>query len=648
MSYERINWEDTPSTKTPINAENLNKMDQGIFSAHEQLDAIPDWAKEEEKPSYTPEDIGSYTKEEIDVLKANSILSQASGEVVTTTDSAKVKPKNIKLFGKGKQRQYEGNQLLDSSEFDSLEYNGVTMTVEDGRVILNGTATNNIDFYLINDGKNIDVRAKLNAKLGVYTLSNNLGVENWFASTTGYTVDNITITSETQLTGAFVRIKSGATYNNSILEIMLNEGDTPKPWEPFVGNEPSPNMNYPQKAEFLGESGSVGGKVLSGNIYDSSFRRPYDGTISSYGCTTEEVNGVFSVTATREDIFVNNVGNNNQNYDANSNGCLMSIPNDATKISVKLSSAEFNKNFISYYDENKVLIGFYNNTTNEFTHTIKTGAKYFTLRFGKGDAVAGTTYETTVMVCFGEQKEYEPYTEQPFTSLTPNGLRGIPLGQTIPDAIKNSPIHMAGVYWDEVEQQYYIADTKNEDGKDVQRVLKATIDGNSDVFDYNNPLDTSNIFGFFINGIVKDTQVLCDKLTNRGVWSKDINGIWVGVNNAISIRLNNNLTGITTEDTSSQKVAKVKELLTNNPIEIYYWSIIDPIITGTTEEEKAQLDALVMNYPNTTIVNDEGAYMEVEYVADTQEYIKQNYVPKEEFDKLQIAVSEIQLALVNS
>ncbi len=30
MSYERINWEDAPSTKTPINAENLNKMDAAI------------------------------------------------------------------------------------------------------------------------------------------------------------------------------------------------------------------------------------------------------------------------------------------------------------------------------------------------------------------------------------------------------------------------------------------------------------------------------------------------------------------------------------------------------------------------------------------------------------------------------------------
>lgn len=30
MAYERVNWENLPSTKTPVNATNLNKMDAGI------------------------------------------------------------------------------------------------------------------------------------------------------------------------------------------------------------------------------------------------------------------------------------------------------------------------------------------------------------------------------------------------------------------------------------------------------------------------------------------------------------------------------------------------------------------------------------------------------------------------------------------
>lgn len=30
MAYTRVNWENLPSTNTPVNAENLNKMDAGI------------------------------------------------------------------------------------------------------------------------------------------------------------------------------------------------------------------------------------------------------------------------------------------------------------------------------------------------------------------------------------------------------------------------------------------------------------------------------------------------------------------------------------------------------------------------------------------------------------------------------------------
>lgn len=41
MAYERVNWENLPSTNTPVNADNLNKMDEGIannenYSTNEQ------------------------------------------------------------------------------------------------------------------------------------------------------------------------------------------------------------------------------------------------------------------------------------------------------------------------------------------------------------------------------------------------------------------------------------------------------------------------------------------------------------------------------------------------------------------------------------------------------------------------------------
>jgi hypothetical protein len=39
MSYTKTNWENSPSTKTPLNADNLNNIETGVSALHEALDA---------------------------------------------------------------------------------------------------------------------------------------------------------------------------------------------------------------------------------------------------------------------------------------------------------------------------------------------------------------------------------------------------------------------------------------------------------------------------------------------------------------------------------------------------------------------------------------------------------------------------------
>ena len=76
--------------------------------------------------------------------------------------------------------------------------------------------------------------------------------------------------------------------------------------------------------------------------------------------------------------------------------------------------------------------------------------------------------------------------------------------------------------------------------------------------------------------------------------------------------------------------------------------LAEPIITDLTDEEIAQYNALVMNYPNTTIVNDAGAYMEVEYVADPVLYIEEHYIAKEQHQALADRVLALEQIIVNS
>ena len=42
MAYERVNWENLPSTNTPVNADNLNKMDEGIANIDTKINSKQD------------------------------------------------------------------------------------------------------------------------------------------------------------------------------------------------------------------------------------------------------------------------------------------------------------------------------------------------------------------------------------------------------------------------------------------------------------------------------------------------------------------------------------------------------------------------------------------------------------------------------
>ena len=96
------------------------------------------------------------------------------------------------------------------------------------------------------------------------------------------------------------------------------------------------------------------------------------------------------------------------------------------------------------------------------------------------------------------------------------------------------------------------------------------------------------------------------------------------------------------KDSGISTLEEFKEYLTNNEVFIYI-ILKEPIITETD----VQCD-VVMNYPNTTIVNDAGAYMEVEYVADPKLFITNNYVDKAQHDALAARVLVLEQHVINS
>lgn len=553
--------------------------------------------------------------------KATAIVSTLKGEVLNTNSSAAIPPKNIKLFGKTEQPSTEGNQLITYPYADSSKtLNGINFIDNgDGSITIKGTATAYCFFSMADD---------VALATDTYTISGYVdGVKVVVQNKNDNTYLRNTFTlAENATVGIWLDISIGVSLDVTIYP-MLNQGNVAKPWEPYTGGEASPNMNYPQPLNSHGDSGSIVGKVLTGNLYDSSYRVTSESSFFSVGVSDlAENEGVYRFVAQSSSLYIWLHADKGKEYNQ-LNGRLTPINDKINEISVLATNTKINHILISFYDGNKVSLGYVSNTgklNNKFTTQVFEGAKYFTVRIGIVDAVVGETYETSVMANFGQPMDYEPYTEQPFTALTPNGLPGIPLGKTIPDAIKNSPIHMSGVYWD--GEQYWIGDTKNENGKDVQRIREFIPNSRHTIVDmsqYTRVMDTVANVRIHFEGAYKTfvkKPMLCNKLKVAYSWSIDEERCWLVEYHGVDINVKYERLGITSEATPAEREAAVGRWVDNNEIKVYY-ILAKPIITDLTKEELDQYNALLMNYPNTTVVNDAGAYMEVEYVADTKIYV---------------------------
>lgn len=207
----------------------------------------------------------------------------------------------------------------------------------------------------------------------------------------------------------------------------------------------------------------------------------------------------------------------------------------------------------------------------------------------------GKTVDTTIRPYVCTVQGLTDYAiPQSFTFQTPNGLNGIPLGASIPTEIRNSPIHLSGLYWDEIEQQYYIGDTKNENGKDIQRIGVYTLTGNEYIE------KGENDYGIMMSSV--------NALMNKVLFTHGTHGT--------EFRLSATKFNWMIWYDKEGAFATIDEFKSFIAGKTLYYILTEPIITDTTE----QYD-IVMNYPSTTIINDAEAHMEVEYVADTKNYI---------------------------
>ena len=160
------------------------------------------------------------------------------------------------------------------------------------------------------------------------------------------------------------------------------------------------------------------GSSINGIIYANNFKCKnwfiptlYSGgsSISRNGVSSVSLSGdEYTFVANAADMYFGQVSAAGAAY-SKTNGILYDV-SDMKKISFNLTNSAFNLVLITTYNSSKISLGYAVIRSNKGTYTIPSGAKYMSFRFGKSDAVSGTTYKTKVQIETGDViTDYAPY-----------------------------------------------------------------------------------------------------------------------------------------------------------------------------------------------------------------------------------------------
>lgn len=526
-----------------------------------------------------------------------AIKQKAVGDNIHVTDSAEAKNIEFGLYGKAEQKQYSGKNLLQITT-TSQTVKGVTFTVDNGCITVNGTAT---ETFFIEIGRANALEA------GNYTISGcpNGGSETTFnfeavsvkAGSNDWVTRYIEYGNEAQgrINGtdsqafiANIRIRSGVTVNNLVFKPMIRLASiTDDTYEPYVGGIASPNPDYPQEITVSGSDGSVEVVSCGKNLLKNM-------------ATTQTVNGV-TFTVNGGSITLNGTATSEINYTVNSGFVL---PKGKYMFS---QGGSLGNSGLYIANINGASDWFYANVKGrEFEVTMQSTiiCKFY---IPSGVTANNVVIYPMIRPAFNTDSTYEPYRAEPTVSTipTPNGLAGI-------------KVSSGGNYTDENGQQWS-SDVKvkyaNGSGNRIQRI--ASVDMGTLNWSY----DGKHFVSKDLIGIVKEpntNKVKCHALsTCFGVESYEY-----------MVQNNNMLSIIWSESTSHGQIwVKATDYTDKSSFlemvsgQYLYYELAEPIITDLSAEEIAEIEKLHTFYPITNISNDADCGMSITYLCDVKNYI---------------------------
>lgn len=520
--------------------------------------------------------------------KAKAILLEGTGEVISVDDASGDYVRGLKVFGKSEQVTTTGKNLFPVTE---RSIDGVTLSRVDDYYVLNGTATTSGI-----------IRSSIGRlESGTYTLSSNNptnnGIEQAIIQVYSPTMPNwltcLDIKNNAVITGKLdaadnyesrIRYEKGITYDNYIIKPQIELGDVATEYEPYTGGKPAPNPEYPQEIVNL-DTPML--KVCGKNLFD--------GVIGNYAVSENTI----SISSAYVGFVCPVIGGLTYTVSRNV------VSSDRFRI-VFIDSEPTNK--LAYIDRPYI-----KDDALFITATAPKNAKYLVcyLSVSKED-VSKTNYQVEI----GDTiTDYEPY--KPAQTIT------------IPRSLPGIPVSSGGNYTDSDGQQWICDEVDFERGVYVQRVLKEIISGTPN-FEETEDCPGRYLWQSALSKCYSAGRVFA--FSNFASWTTWAEGTagkdWFAIDRY-------KLYYKPAETTTASEVNTLfTEMITSDTAPVILAVLDTPIETPLTADELDTFRTLHTNYPNTTVLNDSGATMQLLYNADTKGYIEKNYVSRSEYNDL--------------
>lgn len=538
--------------------------------------------------------------------KADAIVGTVEGDVIVVSDSSDDHLRNLRVFGKTTQVSTTGKNLFDPNCLINAGWSKYNETYYGDASQLSNLRPD-ITFkpntqYTISTWAHGSATGDLAVFVSVYYTDGNYSTA--FKTSSSRTPAYYTYTTLAGKSVDYVRFSYGYSQKARMWNFMVEEGATATEYEPYSNGLVSPAPNCPRPLVDVGSNGSIAVTVAGKNLAANTTSRVAT-ILNGVTFTTTKDSSEFIIGGT-QDGTRDASGTLVQNLVLSPGTYTISVTGLCTNDYINVQRMQGDNGY-------------------EVTGVTAKAPKTFTVRENTmvliqmvvlATSVYNNTPVTVQLEASTTATEYEPHKVKQSINMA-RTLSGI-------------PVDSGGNYIDSNGQQWICDEIDFDRGVYVQRVRAVEFSGSEDWMTQSIPIE--NGLGIYLmnvgseggdNSWGKPAGQFKLKCTHFSAGLSGTSGTTLNTcafNNGLSNFLINLDTSVCGTTLTAVKNWMAEQRSNGTPVTVYV-ALANPVEIPLSPMEIEAFKALHTNYPNTTVLNDAGAHMELTYNVDTKTYV---------------------------